>query len=336
MNRRLNGFDLDGITSFNLEWTNTASGSYPIVYTPDRRGGNCIRQSYATKCLRSLPAATQYTVGFACYLESIPGASGQPIVSFADEVGNVQTCLTICTTGYLVIKRGTYFSGIVIATSSRTINAGAWHYIEFQTFVGDTTGTTAVRIDGATISEATFTGDTKAGTANIAAVFFGGGSRNEIFRWDDFYANDPSGTTNTEFLGEVKVTGHLPAGDGANTGLTPSAGTTHSILVDDAVANDSDYVSGASGKDTYLFADLAYTPATVFAVKVAMVAKKDDTSARYVNSVVRYSAADTSGTPQAISDSYAPYSEIWETLPGTTTAWDKTIIDATEFGIQIT
>lgn len=179
--------------------------------------------------------------------------------------------------------------------------------------------------------------------ATVNVIGFGTGVTgsndcHEDFYIDDLYVCDGQGTANNGFLGDCRVDSYLPTADGANTGLTPSSGTTHFSLVDDATPNDdTDYNESATvaAKDTYGFADIVHNPASVFGVQVNLNVKKDDAGFRQVKEVVHSGGTDFPGTAQALSTSYAYKSAIREVDPATGAPWTKAGVNSAEFGMEI-
>lgn len=336
--------DNTDLTSVGRELALTTAGGFPVLGTTGggnggrRSGTNCIRQTSTARTLITFPNAhATWTVGFALYLETMPLT--QIIIGRFKDSGNEAVELRLNADGTFGIYRAESSVVLLGAASSFSIVATSWYYVECQVAISDT-GSAHLRFNGSGSNDATAGGspvDTKRAAlgTTVNAWEFGGSSNSTVFRWMDFYANDGSGSAHTTFDGDMKIVSLLPSGDGANTGLTPSTGTDHFANVDDATPNDdTDYNSGASGKDTYTFPDLDFTPALVHSVSIVAMAKKDDAGARSLAGVVRQGGSDFSETAQALSTSYVPKIFLMEQDTADVN-WTKTSIDACEFGVEV-
>ena len=129
-----------------------------------------------------------------------------------------------------------------------------------------------------------------------------------------------------------------PTADTAEADWTPSAGADHYAVVDEATINgDTDYVSAATpgALDLYEMSNLSFTPDTVHAVQVTMVARKDDAEARQVRTKLKSGTTTADGTTQAMATSYLPYGDLYETDPDTAMAWTPGGVNAMQVGIEV-
>jgi hypothetical protein len=247
--------------------------------------------------------------------------------------GTSQVTVNILTTGLLQVTR----AGTVLGTSAVALAAGE-QYLEFKFVISDAGGSYEVRLNGVNILSASGV-DTK-NTANATANGFtinGGGAGGGALIIDDLYVCDGTGAANNSFLGDVRIDAVLPAGAGANTGMTPSAGANYQCVDENPATDDTDYVQSdvVGTKDTYDFTNITHTPTAIFGVQVNMVARKDDAGVRSIASVVRSGGADTDGTTQALTTSYLNYRQMIELDPNTAAAWTKTNLNAAEFGAKV-
>jgi hypothetical protein len=154
---------------------------------------------------------------------------------------------------------------------------------------------------------------------------------------DDVYVLDTTGTVNNDFLGDVRVQTLYPSADGANTGFTPSTGTTHYTLVDEPTPNTTDLVSasGAGLKDSYGFQDLMATTANVYGVQATNYAAKDNTGAVGLKNIMRISGTQYTGpTAWYLSTTWTANRELWEKNPATSAPWAPADVNAAEFGVE--
>jgi hypothetical protein len=158
---------------------------------------------------------------------------------------------------------------------------------------------------------------------------------------DDYYACDIQGSTNNDFLGDVRVQAVFPNGNGNYSQLTNDLGnmTNNYTHVDEADPNDdTDYVesSNAGDKDTYTYQDLPTTTGTVYGVQVMTYAKKTDSGSRTIRNLARLSGTDAdNGSDIALPSGYTYLPSIFETKPGGG-AWTITDVNNAEFGVKVT
>lgn len=319
----------------NRKWTTTASAS--LSSAGGRRGtngwntgGNGSSYTFAQG------AKTTLIVG--CSIKpSAAAAGGTPILIQAlDGASEQWSVRSVVGTGLFTFTR----NGTVLGTSVAAPSFGAESYLEVKCTIDDSAGVYEVRLNGIAIIGPTSSADTK-NTANTTAdrIVFGSYTQSGAVTCviDDIYICDSSGATNNSFLGDVRVDAVLPAGAGANTGMTPSASTNVSCVDENPANDDTDYVSSSvvSTKDTYDFTNISHTPASIFGIQINMIARKDDAGTRSIAAVTRSGGADTDGATQALSTSYLNYREIRETDPNTSAAWTKTNLNAAEFGAKV-
>lgn len=298
-----------------------------------RRGSNALSipsNGSLTKILDNQPT---WTVGFNFKYSTAPNADFTIITLMDGATEQVSFRLQATTANWLISRNGT-----TLGTVTAPLAAGVEGYIEFKSTINNTTGTWEIRLNGASLLSGT-AANTRNTTNNYAdRIRICNSLSLPTCTIDDLYICDGTGTANNSFLGDVRVDVVLPTAAGANTGMTPNSAVANYTCVDEATANDdTDYVSSSvSGtKDTYTFADITHTPVAIFGVQVNMTARKDDAGARSICSVVRSGGADTDGTSQALSTSYALYRQIIEQDPNTSAAWTKTGFNAAEFGEKV-
>lgn len=235
-------------------------------------------------------------------------------------------------------------AGSTIVTDATTLTPNTWTYIEVKIVVG-TSGTVQVKINGAT-EISTATGNF--GTSNIDHLSIRNDTSNSTTAlqqdFDDLYVIDPSVGTDNDFLCTPTITPHIttvyPNADGAHSQWTPNSGSTHYTRVDENAPGpdgDTSYVSDntVGDRDSYAFGDLSGTVNDIIAVKARAYAR-GDVAGRSIGLVARPGSTDHDGASQAITTSYAMYSEIWETNPDTGVAWAESEVNAAEFGIKVT
>jgi hypothetical protein len=208
----------------------------------------------------------------------------------------------------------------VLGTSTETLSTSIWHYPEIEAAIDDASGIVAVWLDGVKVIDLSGVDTKQQSEAGVDRIRFQLNGLNQFTTptIDDVYVTN-GGTR----LGESRVAVLYPSADTADADWTPSTGTDHYALVDEATVNgDTEYVaSGTVGDlDLYEVSDLGVTPDTIHAVQVTMCARKNDAATREVRSKVRSSAATANGTPHALTANYVYYRDVFETDPDTTAA----------------
>lgn len=244
-----------------------------------------------------------------------------------------------------MVTRGTSKVPIVILARSApgVVRAGQFRYVEMKVVISNVGGTVEVRVNGKTVILANSL-DTQA-SANAAWQSLHYGTTGESWAIDDIYVCDGTGPAPyNAFLGDTRVEVLMPQTDavaaGSNAGLTPSTGTDHGALVDEAPTenDDTDYNAGATAgvKDTYNYPSMAST-GTILAVQPVSFARKADVAPKQIKNVLRHSGVDYDGAtawPLGVYWTYFP--EIYVQNPGTSAAWTTSDVNAVQAGIKVT
>lgn len=315
----------------------TSSSLTPTISSGNgRRSTASFRSSGGGVLIKTLDAQASWVVGFSFRVAALP--SGALAFLSLRDAGTTQVDVRLNTDGTLSVTR----NGTGLSTSALSLSAATTYYIEFKATINDSTGSYTLRVNGASFTTGSSV-DTKT-SANASANQVAVGAITNLAQGscdiDDFYICDSTGSSNNDFLGDVRVDCYMPSGNGNSSQLAGSDGnsTDNYALVDEASQNgDTDYVQSAtsSQKDTYAIADMSHTPASIFGVQVNMVAKKDDSGTRSICAVTRSGGSDTDGATQALGTTYFCYTEIRETDPNTAAAWTRTNFNNAEFGVKV-
>lgn len=324
------GFESYATADILKEWT-SQNGSPTVDATGGRRGGGCLSStttSAATNVVKTLAASVStFVAGFA-FNPSASGAFGRSIAKFMDS-GSNQLEIRLNSDATLSVTR----NSIVLGTSTATVNYNSDQYIEFKATIHDTAGTYELRLNGVNILSGSGVDTKNTANASINQIMIGvdGNPGSSItWKYDDFYILDTSGATNNNFLGDVRIDAVYPNADGTHTDWTPSTGTDHYALVDEATPNTTDYVSSSTAgqKDSFNMASPPVLASEViFGVRVKVAALKDDAGSRSIKVGVRSGTAESVSTAQALSTSQLYYSNIHEVDPDTGVAWTPSGID---------
>lgn len=330
----IEGFDYYNSLSFaSLRgWSQSTGGITSVGWSGGRFGGLCYNSTGDgfSALTKSVTGGTTLVLGAAIFVSST-GTTGEMLTL---KSGSTQVCrLQVQSTGnpLRVLNSGS----TVIATGTTPINSNTWCYVEVKCFVNTGTpanGSVAVQLNG--VSEiAPTTGNF--GSSSMNAITIGPQVNFVHGAVDDVYVLDTTGTTNNNFLGDVRVTTHYPNADGTHSQWSPTGGGSHFSQVNEHPPDgDTTYVSDANPGDidTYAFDDVD-GGATVFGVQANLYARKDDANTRQIAPVVRQAGTDYVGTTATLGSGYAYYSQLYDTDP-TGSAWTATNFNADEFGVK--
>lgn len=305
-------------------------GGNSLRYTPNIGGNNYVR--------KSLTSQSTWILGVGFRTQS-PIVAAQ--IFGVSDAGTTQIDVRLNATGTLSVTR----NGTVLATSTATLTAGAYYYVELKTNIHNTTGTYEVRVYGAAVIGPTTGANTRATSNNSADQVFVGSpgvtGGNTILDWCDFYACDGQGSSNNDFLGDVRVEAIFPNGNGNSSQFTGSDGnsTDNYLLVDDTTSPDDDstYVesSTAGHKDTYAMGNMSSTPSSIKGVQTCILGRKTDAGTRTICPVIRSGGTDYDGTTVSLGDSYLYHLQVYEQNPNTSAAWTGSGVDGMEAGVKL-
>lgn len=325
--RLIEGFD-DGLMS-QKSWVPTYVTTMPSIVT-GRFGGGAAQMNYV--------GGTTGSLGYTITGTVVVGVAIRPDVFTPGVflmIGDAWLCKM--AGGYLALLRGG--TKAQVAISSSPIWSGAvWRYIELKYVLS--TGACEVRVDGVTIMTGAVATSASVMTLQFPDPYHAyQSSSNGIFSCDDLYVLDTTGTTNNDFLGDVRVNTLLPSADGTHHDMTPSSGTTHYSLVDDATPDTTSYVttSSAGAKETYRFQPLSSTVGGVYGIRATNYAHKDGAGTAGLRNIITSGGTDyESALNASMSASWAVASDLWEQNPATGGAWTQTSVNDSEFGVEST
>lgn len=286
---------------------------------------------------RSIPQSSVVCVGFAIKFATL---QQQPYLALYTDMGSTEhVVFTISATGFPQLRLGSE-GGTLLGSGPVALTTGVWYYIEVKTSIDDLSGIAQLRIDGRSVIS--FSGDTRNGgtSANIDYVALQAALGNNCgATYDDLYIIDDTGTTNNDFLGDIRIETLYPSGNGNSSQLVGSDAdsTDNYLLVDETgTPSSADYVSSGNlgDKDTYVFTDLATTSGTIKGVQVNSWAAKSDSGARNVINLTRLSGTENQSSSLPLQTTYMPHLSVHETKPGGGN-WTISDINSAEFGVQV-
>lgn len=349
--RHLDSFDGYGslanmLTAYGSSSTQTVGGPTAVQV---RTGANAMRISTERLYTKTLATSgTTVVCGFALFVPTLASPTYSQPFWVVREGTTTHVGIALNASMQLVAYRGP--GTTLLQTSTYAVPFDTWVYIEIKVVIDDSTGSYEVRVD--TINRLSASSqDTRNGGAGtwdnvgLSGSFTGAGN---FFYYDDLYVLDGSGASHNTFLGLQRVDNCLPktdaAGAGTNSAFTPSTGSDHGAMVDEASPNgDTDYNAAASAslKDTYKINALP-AGGTITAVLIKGFMKKTDSGVRSIQYVTRSGGTDyNSGTdldPLTTYSFLAPTtnsSHIREVDPATSAGWTATNVNAMEIGVIV-
>jgi hypothetical protein len=336
----MDGFDHYATSDLAEKWTTNAFCA--LGSGNGRRGTNGMRQSSYNSWLGlTLPSQPTWIVGCALRITAYPTTGPAGLLEWVEATA-IQGRLHIETTGTVSYTRGLTPVG---SPSTATIALNTYTYVECLLTVHNTAGVVIVRLNG--VEVLTLTGiDTQAtATALVDTIRLGNHGANPNFQFgtqdvDDVYVCDGTGAApHHTFLGDCRIDTLYPSADGAYSAWTPSTGTAHFSLVDEAVPNDDTdflYTTTASVREAQALGNLPpLTTPRVYGVQQALAARKNSASIGQLVGLLTSGGTTQGGaTVHTLTTSYRYCRQVWTTDPATGAAWTVDAVNALEAGVE--
>jgi len=235
------------------------------------------------------------------------------------------------TTIYVYRGNGTLLGSI----SGLTMWASTWYWLEWQI---NMSASGAFKIWFGPSLVLTGSGNTIMTANSYYNTIFENhaGYRNVFF--DNLYVFDNSGPAPTNNnIGEIRVVALFPSAAGDSTQFTPSTGANYAC-VDETYSNgDTDYVYGAVAplKDLYQISNISGTPLYIYALTVKTFAKRDDTEAHTISSVLKSGTVESNGATRTPSSAYEMFTDYYSADPNTGLPWTLSAANAVQAGVRL-
>jgi hypothetical protein len=326
------GFDLYAanidIGGAGLRSTWLSAGPGAIFLTPGRYGGQALAYNPGSALIstwRPFTPSSQFACGFAYKVTNLQGASFCTI----DSDSNVpQIDLTTDGSGFLYLRLG----GVLLKKSSVPLIAvNAWNYFEIEGIISDA-GSVHVYMNDALLDEFSFDNvDTAFGNnPNAGRIRFEGFA---ISMWDDVYVEIDGATR----VGEGRIVALAVTTDDSGD-FTPLTGASNAAMVDEVPINIDDYNASAvvGAKDLFNVADISFAPYKIYGVQVAMVAQKDESGLRVVNTRLVSNGVEVAGSNLVLAlNSFNWKRDFYALNPDGNVAWTKAAVDALKIGYEV-
>ena len=224
----------------------------------------------------------------------------------------------------------------ILGVGNRTIFSDTWYYVELKVVVDGSAGSAELHVNELVDMKLTNI-NTKASitpSADRVAFVHPSGYYLRYFL-DDMYILDGSGTSNNDFLGDMRVELLRTRGVGAATQWSPSANIDNYLAAQNI---DTNYVrtSTLGNEDLYLFDQLSLINGSVAAVSVNVFAKNSDVVARGIRGVVKSGSIQQDSADALLSErSFVATQFIYETDPNTHTTWSIDGVNSAQYGIKL-
>lgn len=284
---------------------------------------------------RNLGNHATWVVGFAFNNVNVnPPSQPMPILCFMDSV-YTQVHVAYNSQSRLL---SVYREGTQLGVGTTQLDSNTWYYIEAKATINNSTGAVTVKVNEAT--DITVTGANTRVTANNYAnrIGFRSTVARGRYKLDDIYVFDGSGSTNNDFVGDMKVETIRTTGAGNSTNWTVSGGSYDNwSAVRDGQTSYYLSTTGTDVQDLYTFNDLTKVTTSIKGVVVNYTARNSDSDTHDLKSATRVSSTDyTDSTATTIDGAtWKTYYSVWEQNPNTTAAWTSSGINGAEFGIKL-
>lgn len=306
----------------------TGAGSATIGASAGRRGGGALQLAAGASATRSLGASVSILIVGAAMAFS---ANADSDILLLKEGGTTHVQICLRSDGKLEAKRnGTSLGVSANALASPT----SFHYYEAKVTLDDTAGAVTVNVDGVPVITLTSQDTRNAGTGVVDTVVLS--ATGLTVTVDDLYIADTSGATNNDFLGDIRIDCIYPNGAGTYQDFTPSTGSDHAAVIDEATPNGTDYLTGgaAGTHDTATFTDLSVT-GTILGVQINNDVAKSSSGTCTVKNLIRSGGTNAYGGNADPAASYAYITSMHEIDPATSAAWTVAAVNAVEAGLEV-
>jgi hypothetical protein len=341
-------FDFDGWDDYDtaqLLREQIAIGSTPEIVSGGRNGGTRLYCSANEYVRRLIPTSPSTLVVSFIHRQASLGTSA--ILEFRD-TNYASVGVEIFADGSIGARRASAnasFAGTVWGTEGTgSVSLGVSdpgvllpdvdQRIDVAVVIHPSAGAITIRVNGLVVLDLTDIDTVSVdGVATVTNVVLGRRGAGASY-FDDYYAA-------SDYLGtDVRVDSHYPVADGANTDFTPSTGSDHFALVDEAVPDDDTTkvtATAPDSRDTYKVEAYKNPGGTIYATKTVLTGKKVEANSAQLATCIRSGGANYDGTPAGLSVDWMNIGQVDEVDPDTEAAWAESAFGAAgsaEFGVH--
>lgn len=306
-----------------LAWSETSSTSHDGT----RKDGTfALMQSDGNFYAKKIFTAT-YTEWFgSCFFRHSTSAQSFRLISWYHTSGTTElgSIRWNNSNKHFEIYTGTTLQATGTVSQQAANAGGDWYNLNFRILLHGSTGNIAVRHEGSTSNDVSFTGNTLPTGSNMDAIQIMTSAVSHDTRVDNFFLCDTSGSQNNTWPGVVRAYSDRPTGKSAtNDSWTADSGSNKFDRINESTWNNTTYVySETNGqKQGFTYGSVTFT-GTILAVVINDVAEKITTGG--LKQGVRIASTDYPSATKSLKTTVTRESllqEIFELNPNTAAAW---------------
>ena len=325
---------MDGFDTYLTGSDLIATGKWSTVggfsTTGGRFGGGALTITNSNSPTFVLASVTELWMGFA-----FNGNGNIPLVTLTSALGD-EFVLYYNTTGQTIYaKRG----GTTLGTATVNVPVNLWTWVELHFKLHATAGVVEAWINGVQVLNLTAqnTINNSGATSITSGTLIKNGNFTAAF--DDLYILDTTGSSPLNGrLGDCRIYTAVPTTDAGPNNGTPSTGTNHWAVVNEAQYNTTNYttITNTSGQGEYFTtASFLGTTQTVYAVKVTAVAEKSDAGAANNEIGIKSGSTWAYGSSYPLATTWSFSSAMFTVDPATSAQWTASATNSLVFGCQV-
>lgn len=234
---------------------------------------------------------------------------------------------------------------LVATTAAKVWHADEWNYVEVKAKVASSGGLVEVRVN--TVTVLSYAGDTGHANAPVLGLpygfdsfwYSGSLSSNDDtnpLRWDDRYILDDTGSSNTNYIGNVRVNCQLTTAPGDVTQMSVFGASANWDAVNDTALTETEYVydSVMGDRDLYTM-DPNVTAQNILGVQLTGAHRQDDSTQLKSNLLLKTHATEYAGSDHYLAQTYHYYRDLWEVNPNTGVGWTAAELNALQAGQKV-
>jgi hypothetical protein len=241
-------------------------------------------------------------------------------------------CISV-NNGVVSAWRGYSTANYLIGASAAVFNLNTWNFIETRTKISSS-ASTADGIVEVWLNNRKIISNTSCVTkTSNSSTYYNGVNISQVEgnlggRTDDIYVLDTTGPAPwNERLGDCRIASITVTSDaGPNEGTTSTGNNSHYTVVDEIIANNSDYILFSAEQsglgEMFTHSSLPNTNAfSILATSIIVSAAKTDAGNATFKIAMKSGASTYNSTTQYMSTSNTKYRQDWTTNPATSIQW---------------
>jgi hypothetical protein len=324
-------------------WTSWGGGGGPTSDVSRFNLGSSYSVAGGDRIWKNFASPSSNTVFIAFATLRGHGFSNNNTSQYVTLYENSTEQVSVCFTGLgsIVVRKGDYSTGDVLAEFPNAFEPGVWHHWQIKVVLDTVSGSVTIRQDGAPTNTYIIENvDTMMTFSNFAdAVEIGGNSDPYYNRsyFDDFFIIDNTGSSPNDWPGDVRCIPLTPISNGSTVGFTPQTGSNYQMINELQQDGDTTFnYSGTPGTlDLFNTQQLTVTPENIYALTVKVVARKSDTAYRSGATALRINNQLEVGQTKILSSTYTGLIDTYVTNPTNSIPWTLNDINNLETGYTV-